>query len=403
MRITCSGLVGAALLLAACGAHAQPPEGDAAPPDVEERVILTYSDPPLGTGALARYEEMLQRFSCPPWVKAAEPEALVIKTGKVTLQAINPMRRTAGSLELVAGFHITSDDKRFGGLSGIDVWDDKSLLAVSDAGDFVWLDLAKDGVTPVSARIATMLDEQGNGLRGKSDGDAEGVAVRDGQAFVSFERNHRVLAYSLDACAAAARGAPIVAGGYSRALADVFAANKLEVGGNEGVEALGVTQDLYLFTGLETKAGKTSPISARPMEAAPDFDLAIGPDAPELVGMDILPAGEDGQEVRVFSLHRSRQMLASNAITVMETVFTRELDQANLPARVVSEIDERSHYRFRVKSSRTLAEMSLMLTIDNYEGIAAKQMPDGNVRLFIVSDDNFASNQRTLLMVFDVK
>jgi hypothetical protein len=41
------------------------------------------------------------------------------------------------------------------------------------------------------------------------------------------------------------------------------------------------------------------------------------------------------------------------------------------------------------------------VTIDNFEGIAAKQMPDGRVRLYIVSDDNFSDSQRTLLMVFD--
>ena len=47
--------------------------------------------------------------------------------------------------------------------------------------------------------------------------------------------------------------------------------------------------------------------------------------------------------------------------------------------------------------------MNLLVTIDNFEGIAARQMPDGRVRLFIVSDDNFSASQRTLLMVYDVK
>ena len=86
----------------------------------------------------------------------------------------------------------------------------------------------------------------------------------------------------------------------------------------------------------------------------------------------------------------------------METDFERYLDQADLPAKVVSEADERSHYRFRQTSSRALAQMNVLLTIDNFEGIAAKELPDGRVRLFIVSDDNFSASQRTLLMVFDV-
>lgn len=396
------GLTGGALLLAACVADAQPPGETAAAGD--ETVILATNDPPpRHAGTLGGYEDMLQRVSCPPSVPRVEPEPLAIRTGKVALQGINPMRTTVGALELVGGFHIISGDKRFGGLSGIDARDDGGLLAVSDAGDFVWLDLAEDGVTPVSARIAAMLDEAGAPMRGKAEADSEGLAVVNGRAFVSFEGNHRVLAYGLEACGAAARGAPIVTQLYSRVLKDVFAEARIDVGGNEGAEALAVTDDLYLFAGLETKVGKASPVSARPVEAASEFDLAIGVDAPELVGMDILPAGEDGLDVRVFSLHRSRQALASNAITIVETVFERVLDQTNLPARRISDIDERSHYRFEVKSSRMLAEMSLMLTIDNYEGIAAKQMPDGSTRLFVVSDDNFSRSQRTLLMVFDVK
>jgi hypothetical protein len=40
--------------------------------------------------------------------------------------------------------------------------------------------------------------------------------------------------------------------------------------------------------------------------------------------------------------------------------------------------------------------------MDNFEGVAARRMPDGRVRLYIVSDDNFSASQRTLLMIFDV-
>jgi len=47
--------------------------------------------------------------------------------------------------------------------------------------------------------------------------------------------------------------------------------------------------------------------------------------------------------------------------------------------------------------------MNLLLTIDNFEGIAARRLSDGRVRLYVISDDNFSGRQRTLLMVFDVK
>ena len=46
--------------------------------------------------------------------------------------------------------------------------------------------------------------------------------------------------------------------------------------------------------------------------------------------------------------------------------------------------------------------MNILLTIDNYEGLAAHKLPDGRVRLYVISDNNFSKSQRTLFMVFDV-
>ena len=142
-----------------------------------------------------------------------------------------------------------------------------------------------------------------------------------------------------------------------------------------------------------------SPLSSRAIEAAPEFDLEIGKGMPPVVGLDILP---DGDALRVFSLHRSTRALDANVISIVETRFVRELDQANLPARIISEINERSHVRFRPESVRTLAQMNVLVTIDNFEGVAARQMPDGRVRLYVISDDNFSGKQRTLLMIYDV-
>ncbi|MFT3725958.1 MAG: esterase-like activity of phytase family protein [Hyphomonadaceae bacterium] len=392
MRIACirSGLLGAATLLAACAG-----DGVAQSPEPDLLAVVFEDDPEEAPGDPATYLDNLRHASCVDAKR--DPDPITLKADPVPLQGLNPTRKTVGELSFVAGFHLTSDEKRFGGLSGLDLLDDGNLLAVSDKGDFVWIDLADDGVTPKSARLSAMKDVKGKPFPSKGEGDAEGLAVTDGLALVSFEGNNRVLAYDVGACGAAARGIPL---GWS--LTKAFARAKLTVGGNNGVEALAITTDGYLFAGIEMKAGQASPLSARPVERGADFNLRVGKDAPEIVGLDLLPAGDRGQDVRAFSLHRSTSPLASNAITVMETDFERYLDQANLPARVISEADERSHYRFRQTSVRTLAQMNVLLTIDNFEGIAAKELPDGRVRLFIVSDDNFSTSQRTLLMVFDV-
>jgi hypothetical protein len=388
-----SGLAGAAMALAACVSDgaAQPPAGQ----DAIGKLIEDSAGSGQWAGDLETYLGGLRRASCPG--DAREAEEIGLGVSAVPLQGLNPGRKAVGELSYVAGFHLTSPDKRFGGLSGIDVLADGNLLAVSDTGVFVWLDLARDGVTPVKARLAAMNDAAGKPFPTKRAGDAEGLAVIGDMALASFEGDSRVLAYDVGKCGAAARG---VALGWKMTTA--LARKTLPVNGNRGVEALAVTPDWYLFAGIEKKVGKTSPLSARPVEALPRFDLAVGPNAPEVVGLDLAPVGKDGQDVRAFSLHRSTSPLASNAIAIVETDFARELDQAKLPARVTSETDERSHYGFRQTASRTLAEMNLLLTIDNFEGIAAKELPDGRVRLFIVSDDNFSASQRTLLMVFDV-
>jgi hypothetical protein len=50
-----------------------------------------------------------------------------------------------------------------------------------------------------------------------------------------------------------------------------------------------------------------------------------------------------------------------------------------------------------------VATFTAPATVDNFEGIAAVRRPDGGVRLYILSDDNFNPGQRTLLLAFDVR
>lgn len=353
-------------------------------------------------GSFDAYLAGLRDASCPDGIEPVSPAAVALAAKPVPLQALNPSRRTIGELTFVAGFHLTSADRRFGGLSGLEMLDDGNLLAVSDQGDFVWIDLGEDGVTPATVRIASMLDAGGEPLRGKADGDAEGLAVTEGMALVSFERNHRILAFDLRRCGAAARGAAVVTGVHGRPLPAAFESAKIVADGNEGPEPLAITPDWRLFTGIETKVGDASPLSARPIEAAPEFDLRLGEGAAPFVGLDVTSSDEEAGTVRAFSLHRSFSPLSGNAISVRETTFERYREPGRLPSGIVSEIDERSRYRFRRQGARTLAQMNVLLTIDNFEGVAAKEMQDGRVRLYLISDDNFSSSQRTLLMVFDV-
>jgi hypothetical protein len=349
-------------------------------------------------GKLNDYLRILSERSCPSGVAQTAAEPISIRTAPAELKAINPLR---SELTLVGGFHITSADKRFGGLSGLDILDDGNLLAVSDVGNFIWIDLGPDGVTPVRARLSKMRDAFGAPLMNAADSDAEGLAINGGMALVSFEFNHRILAFDIGKCEAAARGTPIAFGPYGMPLAQAMADAGIPFDDNAGAESVGLTDDWYLFAGSEAKPGQLSIMSARPIEEEPDFSLRVGVNAPDFVGLDVLPASYQGRDVRTFMLYRSFSPLAGAAISIIETDYRRHLDKGGFFRRFEGEIDERSHNWFVETGWREFAKLDEYVTIDNFEGIAAKEMPDGRIRLYIVSDDNFSDNQRTLLMVFD--
>lgn len=346
------------------------------------------------------YLESLLLRSCPPGVVWQEPEALSVRVRSVPLQVLNPMRRSLGMLTFVAGFHLTSVDSRFGGFSGLDLQNAKRLLTVTDAGDLIWLDLADDGMTPVRAHIGRLRDSRGAAFADKSEADAEGIAVNGDVAFISFEGMHRVLGYNIGACGSSARGVTVV---DPPTFADAFSRAGLQAGPNTGAEGLAVSADWKLFIGLETRNGQSSFISARPFHALPEFDMPIGYGAPDLVGLDLLPAGEGGRDMRLFSLHRSSDVFARNAISLVETYFEARPEPAPTPGTQDLSDHRSGHPGYALKTSRVLAEMNLLVTIDNFEGLAVRSLPDGGVRIFLISDDNFSARQRTLLMIYDLR
>ena len=46
--------------------------------------------------------------------------------------------------------------------------------------------------------------------------------------------------------------------------------------------------------------------------------------------------------------------------------------------------------------------LSRPLLVDNFEGLAAEALPDGAIRVWMVSDNNFSGSQRTLLYALDL-
>ncbi|MBC6936400.1 MAG: hypothetical protein DWB42_11235, partial [Chloroflexi bacterium] len=97
---------------------------------------------------------------------------------------------------------LRSEDKRFGGLSGLQISSDgQTMLAISDRGYWVGATLDYDGERLVGMRnviVSPLLDRNGRPLndKDKKEADAEAIAELPGSGIVvSFEGNNRLWHY----------------------------------------------------------------------------------------------------------------------------------------------------------------------------------------------------------------
>jgi hypothetical protein len=281
------------------------------------------------------------------------------------------MPEQVGQLRFVAGFELESPQARFGGLSDLHVFDDGRLLAISDAGEWVLADIQFDPETGVptglsNARMALMRNEEGDPFPNKESGDAEDLAVLpDGRIAVSFEQTQTIRIYDLFGAgpmAPAAAGPPL--------------AETERLGANRGLEALAVLPNGELLIGAERgrRAGplplwRTSIGSAQP--TSPRYTL----NAPLGYGLTALDHGANLWAVQRF--------YAPGLGTRIRVGTLAMPDQSGRAEFVES------------------AEIAPPLAVDNIEGIAVRVSPQGE-RIYLISDDNFSEDQRTLLFVFHV-
>lgn len=307
----------------------------------------------------------LTNTSCPPAAGHLEPLAIDLAASPVSLgDADQVARRIPAPVSVAGAWELSSSHANFGGLSGLALIPQEEgggLLAVTDTGAFVWIDL--ENGAPASARLAYMQGLDGSAYAGKSEGDAEGLVYRDGLALVSFERDFRIEAFALAACGSNALGAPVAA------LPDRYGNRSIDE--NQGPEALFLTPDGALGFGYEGMLG-TSPLGQVLADgtAAWTGETAPAPLAHGLVGMEQV-AMPDGS-VRTLQLFRAWDPLQGNRIRL---VWGEGEDESLNLARP--------------------------LLVDNFEGIAA-EATDAGLRVWIISDDNFSARQRTLLYVFDI-
>lgn len=356
-----------ALLVSACLAVA------CGGPERREGTPERAAVPAISTGiwSFAKEAANLRARSCPDGVSFARASGFEMTASPVELAPPALLAERLSGLEYAGGWHLTSDWEGFGGLSGLAVMRSGSLLAVSDQGDFVWIAM-EDGAPAGKGNHAPMLNDTGDEITGKRRQDGEGLALRDGLALVSFERDHRILAFDLEGCGANARGAEFVAiparpSGMERALEP-----------NGGLEGLALSGEGHLFAAVETQDGGV-PLDAVFLDGAGAAMFAARHRLPargplRATGLDFI--GDD-----LLTVHRHYDRQAGNTINLTRTPIGPD---------------------FEPGESEVLVRLDAQTSVDNFEAVAVYQRSDGAPRIYLLSDDNFNSSQRTLLLAFDL-
>jgi len=262
----------------------------------------------------------------------------------------------AQSLELVSSYTWTERVEGFGGFSSIEVSDNGStFLATTDKGLFAQGVFVRRGgriVAVDDAKFRLILNTEGAPLVSYRT-DAEGLAVRGGDIFVSFEGEHVVRRFS-------------TTDGPSKLLKMPNWVRHLQK--NSALEALAIDAQGVLYAVPERSGRLDRPFPVwRRTNGAWDSRLTISRSEGFLVvGADFGPDG------RLYILERYFNGVAGFATRV----------------------------RSFVVGADALSDEQVLLTTttgthDNLEGIGVWRNAAGNIRMTLISDDNFRFLQRT--------
>jgi len=301
----------------------------------------------------------------------AEPSPVVLSSKVLQLDPDDPTRQRIGRLMWRGGIEITSNNSRFGGLSGLLVSaDGDRLLAVSDKGRWLAARLRYDAegrlIGIADAQMARLRDLDGDALKKKRHRDAESLAeLADGSILVSFERKHRIWLYT-------SKEGPLL----SRPTAWPKPKGLGDAPGNSGLEALVALADGGLLALTEGQANGSGNVGFLWHDSAWSRLTYHAKENFKPTGASGLPGSDD-----LLVLERAAQALSGFRVRLVR------LAAGNIRAGAELRGEE-------------LASWGQPLTIDNFEALATRRGPDGETLIYLMSDDNFSFFQRTLLLMF---
>jgi len=292
------------------------------------------------------------------------PTVPVLAFDPVPLDADEPGKRRLGKLLYLGGWEIQGNDPRFGGISAMHV-EGGEVTAISDAGTLIRFSLP--GATGPGVSIMPLVEGPGS-ARNKLDRDTEAMAVHGHQAWIAYEGRDAIWRYARSSWKSEAHASPQPMRKWR--------ANS----GAEAMVRLGGGDFLVFSEGRPGSEGPSEALLFRgdpAVEGTPVVRLSYA--APE--GYRITDAAQ---------LPDGRLIFLNRRISLLEG-FSAKLTIGSLP-----DLSEGT-----ILSGREIAHFDAPVTTDNYEALSVVQ-EGGRTILWIASDDNLISLQRTLLLKFSL-
>lgn len=330
-------------------------------------------------GALASLLSLLLIVAAPAAAQQGAPDTtpwpVRIEARPIRSFSARESERTRfGALEFLGGLVLESEDKRFGGLSGIRFLSGDEFLAVNDRGRWLRARLVSEGNRPVrvgQSTIAPMLDGNGAPLHDGNAFDTESIALGEGgDVYVGIERIHRVARYDFGKRGFAARARNIELPPAARDLPR-----------NAGIEGLvfvprdrplGGTLIAFTERGLDRNGNLRAFLVGGPSPG--EFSVRRSGDF-DITDAALIPDGD------VLILERYFSWLGALKMRIRRIALADIRPGATVDGTVLIEAD--GGYE-----------------IDNMEGLDVQRAAGGETLITVISDDNFFGLQRTLLLRF---
>ncbi|WP_439532201.1 esterase-like activity of phytase family protein [Polymorphobacter sp.] len=314
--------------------------------------------------------------------RAASPgDELPISAAPLPLNVNDPGVDRIGALRFMGAVHIRSSDPAFGGISGLRAGKNGYFLAVTDTGNWLsFRSLERDGrlVGIREARLVPMRDGEGKIPEFKRDIDAEALEwdPESGDASVVFEGQHRLMHWKgLDPARPATLSAPAR---WTERLPEM-----VDWPSNGGGEAV------VVWKAPDGQPARVIVGEDRVLEDGHRLTLFTHKSRTRYVGIEGVPEHKPTDAVmldgsRMLLLHRRFNLKGIGAAVSM--VDLSPLLAVKPATRLKGQV---------------LASWAMPFTLDNMEGIAVVR-EGKRTFVFIVSDDNLTSLQKTVLMKFEL-